>query len=66
MNLITLGGGGFIGSSVHKALIKRDEKGIIISRSFCSGYQWNNTKSRTIECLTKDVDKYKMIQLFSV
>ena len=63
MNLITLGGGGFIGSCVYKAMSQREEKGVFVSRSFSNGYKWNNSNINTIQCPADDFNKYRKFNL---
>lgn len=59
MNLVTLGGGGFIGACVYRALSQRENKGVFISRSFSDGFMWGNSDIRRIQCSADDFDKYR-------
>ena len=60
MNLVVLGGGGFIGSCIHQMLIHRQMNGIFISRSFCEGYNW-----RGANIITKQSDINSMNNIYS-
>lgn len=62
MTFIVLGGGGFIGSSVHRALKARDLDGVFVSRSYSEGYNWGETSRIEINQLDVDlVSQYKTI-----
>ena len=60
MNLMVLGGGGFIGSCVYSALKCRSQDGIFISRSFSKGYSWSDRRLKTVESSVDDIKKYNM------